>query len=595
MPVLPALSRHGHSHGDHGKESHRNDLHSPRFIAGVRGHHGGEHAAMDHAPVEGELYNPLGRGKVVGAFHSHNAGLQGQPHPHIDTAHVPEHGPHHHVGQSKRFASALGIRPHHEDPMEYADDEKWHTELAKRSDGPLTTAGAAFLHLYAGSLGRVTGPLATRLPTFLVVVEVEPHSTLRMPIPTAFDDVLVVVIGGSGRIGGSDPHKLDEADALERHEMDYHVDGPSYTMANRERRLREQRSRHFTKKVHRQRDPSLHGETDELDSHPHAAGKHVHDVHEQHFADKREELRARKLHASHVGSVSVHDGDVVVLEPSERSDLANDDRVRLHHPGRNDSWPPHAPPLRHWDATHFHNVDDLWIVTGGRRLVLAVAAVEPAQSAEVSPLDDEARRWRGLVAPAPYAGVSTADALSMYRQGLLMPASISEAVRRRAVDLDLEEKLADDTGRDKAAHRALERRAAEDEKEAEALGISAQESLEALPLHSHLRHRFLVRQVAAAADHSHAHQASIGEHGAHAQLDALHRHDLVQHHEHHPEHPSQEYFDPFTGELDESHPDLQGNPELLRRMRSMPTPPPHPDYVRTAHGGPNAAGARDEL
>lgn len=236
VPVIPALSRHGHRHGNHSIESHLNDLHSPRFIAGVRGHHGGDHASMDHAPVEGEQYNPLGRGKVAGSFHSHNAGLQGQPHPHIDTAHVPEHGAHHHVGQSKRFASALGVRPHHEDPQEYVDDEEWHVEVAKRSDGPLTTAGSAFLHLYAGSLGRVTGPLATRLPTYLVVVEVEPHSSLRLPVPTAFDDVMLVVIGGSGRVGGGDPHKMDEADALERHEMDHHVDGPSFTREMRERK-----------------------------------------------------------------------------------------------------------------------------------------------------------------------------------------------------------------------------------------------------------------------------------------------------------------------------------------------------------------------
>jgi len=77
VPVLPALSRHGHSHADHEQASHLNDLHSPRFVAGVRGHHGGEHASLDHAPSEGDLYNPLGRAKVVGAFHSHNAGLNG--------------------------------------------------------------------------------------------------------------------------------------------------------------------------------------------------------------------------------------------------------------------------------------------------------------------------------------------------------------------------------------------------------------------------------------------------------------------------------------------------------------------------------------
>lgn len=328
----------------------------------------------------------------------------------------------------------------------------------------------------------------------------------------------------------------------------------------------------------------MHGDSprEDGDEHPHAAGEHVHDMHEAHFHAKREELKNKKHHASHLGSVAVHDGDVLVLDPSERRDIADRDRVRLHHPGRNDSWPPHAPPLRHWDTTHFHNVDDLWLVTGGRRLVVAVAAVEPTQMADASPLDDEARRWKALVAPAPYAGVSTEAALRMHRQGLLMPTTIDEAVRRREMDLELEERLADEVGRGKDTHRVMEQRAKDDEQEADALGISFHEPLSALPHHSHLRHRYLVRTVASGADHDHAHMASTGEHGAHAHLDSLHRHDLHEHAEGDPHHPSHEYFDPFTGELDESHPDLVGNPALARRLRSMPTPPPHPDYERHA-------------
>jgi len=406
----------------------------------------------------------------------------------------------------------------------------------------MTTAGSAFIHLYAGSLGRVTGPLATRLPTFLVVVEVEPHSSLRLPVPTAFDDVMLIVIGGSGRVGGGDPHKVDEDDAAHRHSMDHHVDGPSFTREMTERRAREQQARGSARKQsHRARDSDLHGEAsgeqDGGSAHPHASGKHVHDLHEEHFETTREQVMDNKDRASHLGSVSVHDGDVVVLEPSERRELADGDRVRLHHPGRNDTWPPHAPPLRHWDSTHFHNVDDLWLVTGGRRLVVALAAVEPAEEAAASPLDDEARRWRALVAPAPYAGVSSEDALAFYRQGLLMPATVRESVRRRELDLVLEERLADETNRSKAAHRALEKRTKEDEAEANALGVSPLDPLQSMPQHSHLRHRYLVRSVAAAADHEDAHLASTGEHGAHANLDSLHRKDLHEGLDHHPDHP----------------------------------------------------------